>query len=99
MKVLLTAASILALGAFAACGELPAESNVVDLRVLAVKSEPGGFLVDLNKLDAATDDQLRAQITALVVDPSGAMMPLEVVGAVGCPDYIDVITKIGRAHV
>ncbi|HEY5452674.1 MAG TPA: hypothetical protein VIQ54_28150 [Polyangia bacterium] len=96
MKVLLTAASILALGAFAACGELPAESNVVDLRVLAVKSEPAGFLVDLNKLDAATDDQLRAQITALVVDPSGAMMPLEVVGAVGCPDYIDVITTASQ---
>jgi len=96
LKVLLTAASILALGAFVACGELPAESNVVDLRVLAVKSEPAGFLVDPNNPGAATDDQLRAQITALVVDPSGAGMELELTAAVGCPDYIDTITAASQ---
>ena len=41
--------AVLALGA-GACGELPAESNVVDLRVLGIKSEPAGFLINLDDL-------------------------------------------------
>ena len=81
-----------ALGA-GACAELPAESNAVDLRVLGIKSEPAGFLIDLNDPGAATDAQLTAQLTALVVDPSGAAMELQVTNAVGCPDYIDTITS------
>ena len=47
MKFLLRAIIVMAVGA-GACGELPAESNVVDLRVLGIKSEPAGFLIDLN---------------------------------------------------
>ncbi len=86
----------MALGA-GACGELPAESNVVDLRVLGIKSEPAGFLIDRDNpggtMDDAMDDLLRARITALVVDPSGAAMELQVTNAVGCPDYIDTITS------
>jgi hypothetical protein len=96
---LLTAIAVLTLGA-AACGELPAESNVVDLRVLGIRAEPAGFLIDRDNpggtMDSAMDDMLRAQLTALVVDPSGAMMELQVTNAVGCPDYIDTITSASQ---
>jgi hypothetical protein len=95
LKFLLTAIAVLMLGA-GACGELPAESNVVDLRVLGIKSEPAGFLIDRDNpggtMDEAMDAMLQARITALVVDPSGAGMELQITNAVGCPDYIDVIT-------
>jgi hypothetical protein len=92
LKFLVTAAAVFVLGA-GACGDLPAESNVVDLRVLGIKSEPAGFLINLDDPGAATDADLKAQITALVVDPSGAAMELQVTNAVGCPDYIDTITS------
>ena len=92
MKFLRTAIAVLALGA-GACGELPAESNVVDLRVLGIKSEPAGFLINLDDLGALTDADLTAQLTALVVDPSGQGMELQLTSAVGCPDYIDTITS------
>src|SRR5213075_2853308 len=75
----------------------PAESNIVDLRVLGIKSEPARFLIDREDpggtMDDAMDAMLRAHITALVVDPSGAGMELQITNAVGCPDYIDVITS------
>lgn len=92
MRFLLKAIAVLALGA-SACGELPAESNVVDLRVLGIKSEPAGFLINLDDLGSLTDAQLQAQLTALVVDPSGQGMELQLTSAVGCPDYIDTITS------
>lgn len=95
MKSLLKAVAVLALGA-GACGELPAESNVVDLRVLAVKYDPPGFLVDPDHPEMGTDADWKATITALVVDPSGAGMELQVTNAVGCPDYIDVITAASQ---
>ena len=44
---------LLALGA-GACGELPNESTVQDLRVLGVKCDPAGFLVNLDDPGAAT---------------------------------------------
>lgn len=92
MKFLLRAMVVLALGA-GACGDLPAESNVADLRVLGIKSEPAGFLIDVNNLGSLTDADLTAQLTALVVDPAGQAMELQLTSAVGCPDYIDTITS------
>jgi hypothetical protein len=81
----------LALGG-AACGNLPDVTTVKDLRVLAVRCEPAGFLVDLDDPGGASAASLTAQITALVVDPlaPGGMLT---VSAVGCPDYIDTITS------
>jgi hypothetical protein len=92
LKTLVKAACLLALGA-GACGELPAESNVADLRVLGVKCEPAGFLVNLDDPGAATEAELTAAITALVVDPRAPGGVVEVSAAVGCPDYIDTITS------
>ena len=45
MRLAVATVSVLALGA-AACGELPNVTTVMDLRVLGVKCEPAGFLVD-----------------------------------------------------
>jgi hypothetical protein len=84
-------ALVLAL-ASAGCGNLDNVTTVKDLRVLAVKTEPAGFLVDLDNPGGATEDALRATITALVVDPIGAAQELSV-SAMGCPDYIDTITS------
>jgi hypothetical protein len=92
LKILLTSIAVMALGA-GACGELPAESNVVDLRVLGIKSEPAGFLINLDDLGSLTDADLTAQLTALVVDPSGRGMELQLTHASVCPDYIDTITS------
>jgi len=92
LKFRLTIVALLALGA-GACADLPAESNVVDLRVLGIKSEPAGFLINLDDLGSLTDADLTAQLTALVVDPSGQGMELQLTSAVGCPDYIDTITS------
>jgi hypothetical protein len=85
----------LALGG-AACGELPDVTTVKDLRVLAVKCEPAGFLVDLNdpggmQPGGATQADYTAQITALVADPlaPGGMLSIS---AVACPDILDTIT-------
>lgn len=83
--------SLLALGV-GACGELPNESTVQDLRVLGVKCDPGGFLVNLDDPGAATEAELTATLTALIVDPIGGGQELTVT-AVGCPDYIDTITS------
>lgn len=75
-----------------ACGELPDVTTVKDLRVLAVKCEPAGFLVDLANPGSASASAYTAQITALVADPlaPGGMLT---VSGVGCPDYIDTITS------
>jgi hypothetical protein len=78
----------LALGA-AACGELDNETNVKDLRVLAVMSEPAGFLVPLD--DPKSIPITEAKLTALVADPKGQMRELSVSGE-ACPDFIDTIT-------
>src|SRR4051812_8334978 len=64
----------------------------MDLRVLAIKSEPAGFLVNLDDPGSATQADLTAQLTALVVDPLGNGQEMTV-SAVGCPDYIDTITS------
>ena len=90
MRLAAATVSVLALAA-AACGELPDPSNIVDLRVLAVKCEPAGFLVNLDNPGMATDAELEATLTALVVDPTGGGQLH--VSAVGCPDYIDTITS------
>jgi len=86
--------------AAAACGTLPDVTTVQDLRVLAVKCEPAGFLVDLgdpggfkmDPMNGADPATLTAQITALVADPlaPGGMLT---VSGVGCPDYIDTVTS------
>jgi len=78
--------------ASAGCGDLPDVTTVKDLRVLAVKCEPAGFLVNLDTPDGQLPDALTAQITALVVDPL-APDGMLTVNAVGCPDYIDTITS------
>jgi len=91
LRLAVATVSVLALGA-AACGELPNVTTVVDLRVLGVKCEPAGFLVDLEKPGSAMADALKATLTALVVDPQGQGYELHV-SAVGCPDYIDTITS------
>jgi hypothetical protein len=79
---------ICALGA-AACGELPDVTTLKDLRVLAVKCEPAGFLVDLENPGAPMPE---ATLTALVIDPTSGGEKIAVT-AVGCPDYIDTITS------
>jgi len=91
LKFAITAVCGLALAA-GACGELPNPTTVQDLRVLAVKCEPAGFLVDLENPGGASQAALTAQITALVIDPLGGGQEMAV-SAVGCPDYIDTITS------
>jgi len=81
-----------AVGGAAGCGNLDNVTTVKDLRVLAVKAEPAGFLVDLTNPGAAAPADLQGQLTALVVDPKGNAQELTVSG-VGCPDYIDTITS------
>jgi hypothetical protein len=92
LRFAVTAASVLVLGA-AACGELDNPTTVKDLRVLGVKCDPAGFLVDLQSPGAGTDADWSAQITALVVDPLGQGQELQLTAAAGCPDYIDTITS------
>jgi hypothetical protein len=74
-----------------ACGNLDDVTTVKDLRVLAVKSEPAGFLVSLGDPGSAAAADLQATVTALVVDPRGNAQTLTFT-ADGCPDYIDTIT-------
>jgi hypothetical protein len=78
----------LALGA-GACGDLDNVTTVHDLRVLAVKAEPAGFLVPLD--DPSSLSMTTATLTALVVDPQ---KPSDIVTFSGqaCPDFIDTIT-------
>jgi hypothetical protein len=75
--------------ALAACGDLDNVTTVKDLRVLAVKAEPAGFLVPLDHPEMITATE--ATVTALVVDPNGQGATLSFSGA-ACPDYIDTIT-------
>jgi hypothetical protein len=82
------AAAALALGA-AACGDLDNVTTVKDLRVLAVKSEPAGFLVPLD--DPGSLMNTTAKLTALVVDPLRPSDILTLTGE-GCPDFVDTIT-------
>jgi hypothetical protein len=79
---------VLALGA-ASCGDLANVTTVEDLRVLAIMSEPAGFLVPLD--DPGSIMNTQATVTALVVDPEGQARTLTVTGE-ACPDYIDTIT-------
>jgi hypothetical protein len=77
----------------AACGELPNPTTVKDLRVIGVKCEPAGFLVDLTNPGAGMDADWKAKVTALVVDPLGQGQEVQITAAAGCPDYIDTITS------
>jgi hypothetical protein len=84
----LCAAAALALCA-SACGDLDNVTTVKDLRVLAVKSEPAGFLVPLD--DPSSLKNTTATVTALVVDPLQPNGTMIVTGQ-SCPDIIDTIT-------
>jgi hypothetical protein len=79
-------AATLALGA---CGNLDNVTTVHDLRVLAVRSDPAGFLVPLD--DPSSLTQTTATLTALVVDPQQPSSILTFSGE-ACPDYIDTVT-------
>jgi len=92
LRLAVATVSLLALG-LAACGELPNPTTVRDLRVLGVKCEPAGFLVDLKNPGAGTDADWSAKVTALVVDPLGQGQEVQIVAAAGCPDYIDTISS------
>jgi hypothetical protein len=78
----------------AACGNLDDVTTVKDLRVLAVRADPPGFLVDLQNPGAGLSDaNLQSTLTALVVDPKGASQTVTYY-ANGCPDIIvDAITS------
>jgi hypothetical protein len=80
------------MGASNGCGNLDDVTTVKDLRVLAVQSEPAGFLVPLDTPGAGTSTDWQATLTALVVDPLGNARTLTF-SADGCPDYIDTITS------
>jgi hypothetical protein len=87
--IFVTAPVVLAL-ALVACGNLDDVTTIKDLRVLAVRADPAGFLVPLD--DPASLMNTTATITALVVDP---LKPGDVLTLTGeaCPDYIDTITS------
>jgi hypothetical protein len=76
------------------CGNLDDVTTVKDLRVLAVRADPPGFLVDLqNPGGGLSNTDLQATLTALVVDPKGASQTVTYY-ANGCPDVIiDAITS------
>jgi hypothetical protein len=86
-RATLAAAAALALGA---CGNLDNRTDVHDLRVLAVKAEPAGFLVPLD--DPSSLVETTATLTALVVDPQKPSDILTLSGE-SCPDYIDTVTS------
>jgi hypothetical protein len=88
VSVLACLAAALALGA-GACGDLDDVTTVKDLRVLAMKSEPAGFLVPLDNPASLAD--MTATLTSLVVDPKKPSDILTLTGE-ACPDYIDTIT-------
>jgi hypothetical protein len=92
LRLAVATVSLFALG-LAACGELPNPTTVKDLRVIGVKCEPAGFLVDLKTPGAGKDADWSAKVTALVVDPLGAGQEVQIVAAAGCPDYIDTISS------
>ena len=80
--------AVAALG-LGACGDLDNITTVHDLRVLAVRSDPAGFLVPLDDPSSLTDTT--ATLTALVVDPQRPSDILTLSGE-ACPDYIDTVT-------
>jgi hypothetical protein len=83
---------IAALAAVGACGELDNITTVKDLRVLAVRAETPGFLVNLDTPGMVADPaELQSTMTALVVDPTTGGEEVTFV-AFGCPDYLDAIT-------
>jgi hypothetical protein len=88
------AAAALAAAASGGCGNLDNVTTVHDLRVLAVRADPAGFLVDLQNPGAGLSDaDLQATLTALVVDPNGGSQTVTYY-ANGCPDIIvDAITS------
>jgi hypothetical protein len=91
-STLACAAALAAAGA--GCGNLDDITTVKDLRVLAVRADPPGFLVDLQNPGAGlSDTDLQATLTTLVVDPKGASQVVTYY-ANGCPDIIvDAITS------
>ena len=83
---------LLAALATGGCGELDDFSTVKDLRVLAVRAETPGFLVNLDDPGTVADPaELQSTMTALVVDPTTGGEEIGFV-AFGCPDLIDAIT-------
>jgi hypothetical protein len=91
----LTALAALVAAAGAGCVNLDNPTTVKDLRVLAVRAEPAGFLVNLADPGGGglTQADLQSKLTALVVDPKGANQTVTF-GALGCPDLIiDAITS------
>lgn len=77
--------------ALPACGDLDDVTTVKDLRVLAIRAEPAGFLVDVDNPGTGMNPDWQATLTALVVDPTGVGQTVEM-KALGCPDYLDTIT-------
>ncbi len=76
-----------------ACGDLDDITTVKDLRVLAVRAEKSGFLIDLADPGAVADPaDLQTTLTALVVDPTSGGQEITF-SALGCPDFIDAITS------
>jgi hypothetical protein len=82
---------LLALTTAAGCIDLDDVSTVKDLRVLSVRAETPGFLVDLDAPGAAAPADLQSTLTALVVDPKGGGAALTFTAA-GCPDILDAIS-------
>jgi hypothetical protein len=79
-------------GAAAGCGELDNITTIKDLRVLAVRAERPGFLVNLDDPGAVADPaELQSALTALVVDPTSGGEEIQFV-AYGCPNFVDTIT-------
>lgn len=86
--------ALAALGFCAASGgciNLDDVSTVKDLRVLSVRAETPGFLVDLDAPGSAAPADLSSTLTALVVDPKGSSGPVTFTAA-GCPDIVDAIS-------
>jgi hypothetical protein len=76
----------------AACGELDDITTIKDLRVLAVRADTPGFLVNLDDPGTVADPaELQSALTALVVDPTTGGEEVAFV-AYGCPNLVDTIT-------
>jgi len=86
-------APLLAALALAGCGNLDDVTTVKDLRVLAVRAEPAGFLVPLDAPDSLAPHDLQATLTALVVDPQGQGRTLTFTG-LACPDYLSTVQPL-----
>jgi len=86
-------AAWLAALALAGCGNLDDVTTVKDLRVLAVQAQPAGFLVPLDAPGSVAAQDLRATLTALVVDPQGQGRTLTFTGQ-ACPDYLNTVQPL-----